>query len=123
MPQIFKRSSSQVKINSLKENLWYLLKNTDTDDIAHLLRAYCYCFMASGLPLVVFRGLMGLLIAAVVSILFAFVIFIITNKTSDVLSKTFYSGRKPRWTTREKFQGALDQVMFLNAGNNFRKHW
>jgi tetratricopeptide (TPR) repeat protein len=106
-------------MNSLKENLWYLLKNADTDDIAHLLRAYIYIFMAFGILLLFLRGLMGLLIAAVVSIPFAFVVSIITNKAGGALSKTFYGGRKPTWTIQEKFQSTLDQVMFLKRQKQF----
>lgn len=108
-----------MKNDELKENLRYMLKNIDTADIAHFLRAYIYIFMAFGILLLFLKGLIGLLIAVFLSIPFALVIFAIDIKTGKVISKAFYGGRKPRWTTREKFSGALDQVMLLKRRKQF----
>ncbi len=108
-----------MKNNGLKEKLRSRLKDIDSTYISDLLRAYCYCLMAFGLPLAVFGGLMGLLIAAVVNIPLAFVISSITGKAGASLGRLFYGGRKPTWTMQEKFQGDVDQVMFLKRQKQF----
>lgn len=108
-----------MQINRLKEDLRYILKNIDTVDIAHFLRVYLYSLVTFGILLSLLMGLMGLLIAPFVSMIVAFVVFIITSKAGRAFSKTFYGGRKPRWTTQEKFNGALDQVMFLKRQKQF----
>jgi len=108
-----------VKNDGLKEKLRSRLKDIDSADISDLLRAYFYCFYAFGAILLYAGGLLGLLIAAVVSIPLAFLIFSITNKTGNSLSRLFYGGRKPNWTIQEKFQGDLDQVMFLKRQKQY----
>ena len=108
-----------MKNYGLKEKLQSRLKDIDSADISDLLRAYFYCFYAFGAILLYAGGLLGLLIAAVVSIPLAYLIFSITNKTGDSLSRLFYGGRKPIWTMQEKFRGILDQVMFLKRQKQF----
>ena len=60
-----------------------------------------------------------MLIASVISIPFAFVIDSITDKIGYRWSRLFHGGRKPTWTIQEKFQGDLDQVLYLKRQKQF----
>jgi hypothetical protein len=110
-----------VKIDGLKETLWIGLKDIDSTTISGLLKPYFYCFSTFSIVLSYYYqdSSKGVLIAALISIPLAFVIFGITDKTGKLLSRIFYAGRKPTWTIQEKFQSDLDQVMFFKRQRQF----
>ena len=110
-----------MKIDGLKETFRSRLKDIDSTTISGLLRPYFISFSTFSIVLSYYYqdSSKGLLIGALISIPLALVIFGITNKTSDTLSRLFYGGRKPIWTIQEKFQSDLDQVVFLKRQKQF----
>jgi ABC-type transport system involved in multi-copper enzyme maturation permease subunit len=110
-----------VKNEDLKKSPPNMGKDIDIASISYLVRTYLLCFSTFGIILSYYyqNSSKGLLVASVVSIPFTLLIYSITNKTSEKISKLFYAGRKPTWNMQEQLQGDLQQVMFLKRQKQF----
>ncbi|MFA5321451.1 MAG: hypothetical protein WC373_02160 [Smithella sp.] len=95
------------------------IKEIDSASLASFLKAHCYCIIALSVPAMLIGGLMGLLIAVLLSIPLAVLVYLIARKIGDFAGRLFGVGRKPAWTIKERFQGEIEQAMFFKRQQQY----
>jgi tetratricopeptide (TPR) repeat protein len=116
---------------SLYKTIRQEMKDGDRTEIYRFAMIWMVCFGVF-LTIEVATGIFPLLFLVFVPPIMALIVMVIIIKTGGSISRSFYGGRKARWTVKEQLAGDLEKIRYskrqgrfqeaLALANDFLKH-
>jgi len=105
---------------SLYKAIRQKMKDGDTIEILRFVRIWMFCFLAF-LIFYVGTGRIPFLVLVFAPPIVAVMALIIIIKIGGSVSRSFYGGRKARWTAKEKLAGDLEKIRYSKRQGRFNE--